>query len=132
MGRIRAAVGITLFMDSVLYLALVPFLPYYADKFDLSKAEAGAVLAALPVAILISAVPTGWLAGRVGARRVVIVGNVCFTLATVAFAFAPTVWVLVAARAVQGVANAACWGASMAWLTAQRAERSAAASRSAA
>ena len=60
MGRIRAAVGITLFMDSVLYLALVPFLPYYADKFDLSKAEAGAVLAALPVAILISAVPTGW------------------------------------------------------------------------
>ena len=35
-------------MDSVLYLALVPFLPYYADKFDLSKAEAGAVLAALP------------------------------------------------------------------------------------
>ena len=91
MRRIRAAVGITLFMDSVLYLALVPFLPYYADKFDLSKAEAGAVLAALPVAILISAVPTGWLAGRVGARRVVIVGNVCFTAATVAFAFAPSV-----------------------------------------
>ncbi len=41
MRRIRAAVGLTLFMDSVLYLALVPFLPYYADKFDLSKAEAG-------------------------------------------------------------------------------------------
>ncbi len=77
MRRIRAAVGITLFMDSVLYLALVPFLPYYADKFDLSKAEAGAVLAALPVAILVAAVPTGWLSGRVGARRVVIAGNVC-------------------------------------------------------
>jgi MFS family permease len=118
MRRIRAAVGITLFMDSVLYLALVPFLPYYADKFDLSKAQAGAVLGALPVAILITAVPTGWLAGRFGARRVVIAGNVCFTLATIAFAFAPTVGVLVAARAVQGFANAACWGASMAWLTA--------------
>ena len=71
MRQIRAAVGITLFMDSVLYLALVPFLPYYAEKFDLSKAEAGLVLAALPVAILIAAVPTGWLAGtgRRPARR---------------------------------------------------------------
>lgn len=118
MRRIRAAVGITLFMDSVLYLALVPFLPYYADKFDLSKAEAGAVLGALPVAILIMALPTGWLAGRVGARRVVIAGNILFTIATLAFAFAPSIWVLVAARAAQGVANAACWGASMAWLTA--------------
>lgn len=118
MRRIRSAVGITLFMDSVLYLALVPFLPYYADKFDLSKAEAGAVLGALPVAILVMAVPTGWLAGRVGARRVVIAGNVLFTVATVAFAFAPTVWVLVGARLAQGCANAACWGASMAWLTA--------------
>jgi MFS family permease len=118
MRRIRAAVGITLFMDSVLYLALVPFLPYYADKFDLSKAEAGLVLGALPVAILITAVPTGWLAGRVGARRVVIAGNVLFTIATLAFAFAPSVWVLVLARAAQGCANAACWGASMAWLTA--------------
>ena len=57
-----------------------------------------------------------------------IVGNVCFTAATVAFAFAPTVWVLVGARAVQGVANAACWGASMAWLTAN-APTEAAASR---
>jgi len=118
MRRIRAAVGITLFMDSVLYLALVPFLPYYADKFDLSKAEAGVVLGALPVAILISAVPTGWLAGRYGARRVVIAGNICVTAATVAFAFAPSVGVLMAARAAQGLANAACWGASMAWLTA--------------
>jgi MFS family permease len=118
MRRIRAAVGITLFMDSVLYLALVPFLPYYADRFDLSKAEAGAVLGALPVAILIAAVPTGWLAGRYGARRVVIAGNVMFTIATLAFAFAPSIWVLVLARAAQGVANAACWGASVAWLTA--------------
>ena len=84
MHRIRAAVGITLFMDSVLYLALVPFLPYYADKFDLSKAEAGAVLGALPVAILIAALPTGWLSGRIGARQVVIGGNVLFTIATLA------------------------------------------------
>jgi MFS family permease len=63
-------------------------------------------------------VPTGWLAARFGARRVVIAGNVLFTVATLAFAFAPSVWVLVVARAAQGLANSACWGASMAWLTA--------------
>ncbi len=108
----------TLFVDSVLYLALVPFLPHYAERFDLSKAEAGLVLAALPAAILVSALPVGVLAGRLGSRRVVIAGNIVFTAATIAFAFAPNLEVFVLARIAQGVANATCWGASLAWLTA--------------
>ena len=39
-----------------------------------------------------------------------IAGNIVFTIATLAFAFAPSIWVLVAARAAQGVANAGLLG----------------------
>ena len=47
--RITIAVGLTMLVESTLYQAVVPLLPSYADRFHLSKAGAGLVLAAYPL-----------------------------------------------------------------------------------
>jgi DHA1 family solute carrier family 18 vesicular amine transporter 1/2 len=115
--RIKVAVGLTMSVDAALYLAVVPLLPHYADAFDLSRTQAGIVVACYPAFVLLTSIPSGSLVGRVGARRLVIGAGILFTLATLAFAFAPNAVVLGLARALQGAASGIAWTAGMAWLT---------------
>jgi predicted MFS family arabinose efflux permease len=116
--RIKVAVGLTMSIDAALYLAVIPLLPYYADTFDLSRVEAGLVVACYPAAVLLTSIPAGSLVGRVGGRRLMLAAGVLFTLSTLAFAFAPSAVVLGVARALQGGASGIAWTAGMAWLTA--------------
>ena len=102
MQRIRLAVGMTMFIDGLLYLAIFPLLPIFSEQFDLSKLEAAVILSGYQVAFVATAIPAGWLAGRFGPRTVVIAGLICFVLASGLFAVAPTFGLLVAARALQG------------------------------
>ena len=74
-----------MFVDSLLYLAIVPLLPWYAEEFGLGRVGAAVLLAAYPVSFLLITAPAGWLASRLGARRVVIVGTACFIVATLLF-----------------------------------------------
>lgn len=106
-----------MFVDSLLYLAIVPLLPWYADQFDLSKVGAGVLLASYPVTFLVVTAPAGWLASRIGARRVVIAGAIFFIASTLLFAWAPTAAAVVVARLLQGIGGGIGWGAAMAWLT---------------
>ena len=126
MQRIRIAVGTTMFVDGLLYLALFPLLPIFSEQYDLSKLEVALLLSGYQVAFVATAIPAGWLAGRVGPRSVVIGGLVCFVLASALFAVAPTFAILVFARALQGVAGGCGWSAAMSWLTenTQREQRS--------
>ena len=117
MRRLFFAVSATMFVDSLLYLAIVPLLPWYADEFDLSKVGAGLLLASYPVAFLLVTTPAGWLAGRYGPRRVVMVGTTFFLAATALFALAQTGELIILARLLQGVGGGIGWAAAMAWLT---------------
>ncbi|MFI9324525.1 MFS transporter [Kitasatospora aureofaciens] len=56
----------------------------------------------------------GALSDRLGRRRIFLVGVVVFTLASATCALAPSVGVLIAARAVQGVGGAMVMGTSLA------------------
>jgi MFS transporter, DHA1 family, solute carrier family 18 (vesicular amine transporter), member 1/2 len=116
--RIEVAVALSLFVEAMLYLAVVPLLPTYVDRFGLSTAEAALVMAVLPLVIVTTSVPLAYLGSRFGNRRVVIAGNVLQTAATLVFAFAPNVATLVAARAFQGLGSAIIWSSALAWLTA--------------
>jgi predicted MFS family arabinose efflux permease len=116
--RITIAVGLTMLVESTLYQAVVPLLPSYADRFDLSKTGAGIVLAAYPLPTPVIGLLSGFLTPRFGGRRMALAGSALLTVSTLAFALAPNVIVLDLARGMQGCAAGITWAASMAWLSA--------------
>ena len=115
--RITVAVGVSMFVDASLYLAVLPLLPHYADEFGLNTLQAGVVLAAYPASVPVVSLGCIALVPRVGARRITLASAVLMTVATVIFAWAPNAAVLILARFVQGVASGSVWTASMSWVT---------------
>jgi MFS family permease len=115
--RITLGVGLAMFVDAALYLAVLPLLPHYADRFHLSTPGVAVVVAAYPAVSPFVALACIPLAPRIGGRRIALASGVVMTLATIVFAFAPNVETLVAARFLQGVASGTVWTASMAWVT---------------
>jgi MFS family permease len=105
--------------DLTLWSAIVPLLPYYRRQLDLTTLQVGWMLAAFSVAVVLVAVPIGHLADRWGARRVTAVGAIAMAGATVGLALAGSFGELVAARALQGAADAAVWGGGLAWVAAR-------------
>jgi predicted MFS family arabinose efflux permease len=117
MRRLIVLIYVLFFVDEVGLLSLVPLVPVYSDRFDLSKAEAGALLAAFSLAIVVVSVPAGMLSDRFGARGVTLVAAGIIAVANLATAVAGSYGGLVAARALFGVGSAAVWTATLAWLS---------------
>jgi len=115
--RITLAVGLSMFVDASLYLSVIPLLPDYAERFELSTLQAGLVIAAYPVSVPIVSLGCIALVPRLGAKRITLVSAALMATSTVIFAWAPNVFVLLLARFVQGFASGSIWTASMAWVT---------------
>jgi MFS family permease len=105
------------FLDALLMFAIVPLLPGYVHDLHLSKTQAGLVVGIYSGAVLVFSVPVGYLAARVGARRLTIFGVALLAAATFGCAFAGGFWALLAARAGQGLSSAISWTAALAWLS---------------
>ena len=118
MRRLLILVAVLVFVDTMLYAALTPLLPHFADELGLSKAWAGALVAAYPAGALVGGLPGGLAAARLGARRSVLVGLTGMGIASIGFAFADSFWTLFAARFVQGFGSAFTWAGAFAWLLA--------------
>ncbi len=115
--RITHAVGLMMFLDATLYLAILPLLPRYQERFGLGTLGTAILLASYPLAtpfVSLSCIP---LLPRLGGRRITLASSVLMTLATVCFALAPNAVVLIGARFAQGVASGTVWAGSMAWVT---------------
>ena len=119
MRRLIALVSLLVALDLMLWSAIVPLIPHYRAELGLTKVESGWLLAAFSLAVVVVAIPVGHLADRIGARRVVAAGGAAMAVATLGLGFAGSFWVLLAARAVQGVGDAAVWGAGVAWVAAR-------------
>jgi MFS family permease len=115
--RITLAVGVVMFVDASLYLAVLPLLPRYVERFGLSTFEAGMVIAAYPISVPLVSLGCIVLVPRVGARRITLASAALMSVATVIFAWAPSATVLITARLVQGFASGSVWTGSMAWVT---------------
>ncbi len=116
MRRLTIYVSLLVMLDLALFSAIVPLLPQFADRLDLSKLQTGVLLGAYSLAVVVAAVPVGHLADRVGMRTVTIAGSLLMAAATAAFAVGDSYAVLVGARLAQGLASAVAWSAALGWI----------------
>jgi MFS family permease len=116
-GRLLALVSAIIFVDALLFTALTPLVPAYAEEFDLSKTGAGLLVGAYGAGALFGGIPGGLAAARFGPKRAVVGGLVLLSVASFAFANADSAAALGAARFVQGVASTATWAGALAWIS---------------
>jgi MFS family permease len=116
MRRLFVLVAAVILVDTMFYAAIAPLLPEYADDLGLSKSEAGVLSASYAAGTLLAALPSGWLAARLGVRPTMLIGLVLMSGASLAFAFADSVALLDAARFAQGVGGACAWAGGLTWL----------------
>jgi multidrug resistance protein len=119
-----AAISAAIFADSLLYSAVVPVLPAYAEQHGASPMAIGVLFASYAVALLATTPFVGLLSDRIGHRTPVVGGMVGITLATLAYSIADSYPTLLAARTLQGAAAAAVWTSGVA-LVAERVDPSA-------
>lgn len=118
MRRLLLLVCSITLVDTMLYAALVPLLPYYADEFGLSKGEAGLLVGAYALGAFLGAIPGGIAAARFGPRRAVVAGLLLLAVASAGLGFAGSAAELGIARLAQGVGSALSWAGALAWLVA--------------
>jgi MFS family permease len=118
MRRLLVLVCAVVWVDTMLYAALTPLLPHFTHTLHLSKAGAGALVAADAAGALVGGLPGGAAAARLGARRAVLAGLTLMGLASLGFAFAHGFWPLAIARFLQGCASGFTWAGAFAWLLA--------------
>ncbi len=107
--------GIVL-VDTMLYAALVPLLPEFAEEYGLSKAASGLLVASFAAGALAAAIPSGLAAAHLGPKRTVVAGLVLMSVACVAFGFAGNEWMLGVSRLFQGVGSTLSWAGGLTWL----------------
>ena len=96
--------------NSVLYTAL----PTLRAELDASELEALWIINAYPLVLAGFLLGTGTLGDKIGHRRMFTAGLVIFGVASLAAAFAPSAWALVAARALLGLGAATMMPATLA------------------
>ena len=107
-----------IFVDAMLFTALTPLVPGYADEFDLSKLGAGLLVAAFGAGALLGGIPGGIVAARFGPKHAVVGGLVLLAVASFAFALAGGAVALALARFVQGFSSTVTWAGALAWVSA--------------
>jgi MFS family permease len=91
-------------------------LPTLAQAFTASFQEVQWIVLAYLLAITTLIVSVGRLGDITGRRRLLLTGIFLFTVASVLCGFAPTLWLLIAARAAQGVGAAVMMALTMAFV----------------
>ena len=66
MRRLLLLVSTIIFVDALLFTALTPLVPMYADDFDLSKAGAGLLVGAYGAGAVLGGIPGGLAAAKWG------------------------------------------------------------------
>jgi MFS family permease len=115
--RLLVLVSSIIFVDALLFGALTPLVPGYADEFDLTKTGAGLLVAAFGAGALVGGIPGGVATHRVGPKRTVVFSLSLLGVASIAFALGDDAWSLGLARFLQGMSSTITWAGALAWLT---------------
>ena len=117
MRRLVAVISAIVFLDAMLFGALIPLVPAYVDDFDLSKLQAGLLVGAFGAGAVLGGIPGGIVAGRVGPKNAVISGLLLLALATFGLALADSPETVGIARFLQGLSSALTWAGALSWVT---------------
>ena len=115
--RLLLLVSSIIFVDAMLFTALTPLVPGYADEFELSKVGAGLLVASFGAGALLGGIPGGIIAARFGPKHAVVGGLVLLAAASFAFALAGGALGLGIARFVQGFSSTVTWAGALAWVS---------------
>jgi MFS family permease len=99
--------------SSIANVALPTLAASFATTFDAVQWVVLGYLMAMTVALMLA----GWLGDRIGHRRLLVLGLVVFLAASVAGSVAPSLWLVVAARALQGIGAAIMVVVAMAFVS---------------
>jgi MFS family permease len=116
--RLLFLVCCVVFVETMLYSALVPLLPGYTHEFGLSKSAAGLLVGAYAAGAVLGALPGGIAAARYGPRRALLIGLAIMGVSSLAFGFAGDAWTLGLARLAQGLGGSLAWAGALTWLIA--------------
>jgi len=101
MGKL-VVLMVTAFVDMAGLLMVLPLIPFYAKSMGANGFIVGALVSSFSVAQLVSAPMWGRFSDRYGRRPALLVGLGASAMAFVIFAYANSLWLLFAARLVQG------------------------------
>jgi MFS family permease len=118
MRRLVALLSSIVALDIMFFAALAPLLPHFVSEYGLSKGAAGVLSASYAAGVLAASVPGGMAASRFGPRQAALGGVALTAVASLAFALSHDVWMLGAARLLQGIGSAFSWSGALAWLVA--------------
>ncbi len=118
MRRLVLLLSAIVALDIMFFAALAPLLPHFVTEYGLSKGAAGLLSASYAAGVLAASVPGGVAASRFGPRQAALGGVALTAAASLAFAVSSNVWMLGAARLLQGVGSAFSWSGALAWLVA--------------
>jgi MFS family permease len=101
MGKL-VVLMITAFVDMAGLLMIIPLLPFYAKSLGAGGFVVGAMISSFSIAQLLSAPVWGRFSDKYGRRPALLVGLGASAISYVIFAYANSLWMLFAARLVQG------------------------------
>jgi DHA1 family solute carrier family 18 vesicular amine transporter 1/2 len=102
-----------IFLDMVGYGIISPSIPLFAKALSASDSQMGYAFAGYPIAFTLFVLPLGLLIDRIGKNYIIISGSMfVLSLASLMMAFSNSIWMLIMARALQGLASASAWVAS--------------------
>ncbi|MEP6574668.1 MAG: MFS transporter [Gemmatimonadota bacterium] len=99
--RLSVLIGVNL-VDMIGLMLVLPLLPFYAIDLGASDVTIGWLIAAFPIAQLISAPIWGRVSDRYGRRPALVIGLTASAIAYLVFGLASSVWLLFLSRFVQG------------------------------
>lgn len=93
----------TVFIDLVGFGIIIPMNPYLAEAFGATPLEVGLLMSVYSLMQFLFSPFWGQLSDRIGRRPVILISLLGAAIAHMGFAFAPTFWGLVIARAFAGL-----------------------------
>ena len=101
--KLLFSILLVVFIDLLGFSLILPLLPYYAETFNASKFQTGLLIAVYALMQLIGAPILGRLSDRFGRRPVLLISIFGTFLGFLLLGFANALWMLFAARILDGI-----------------------------